>query len=251
MSVFINSHLADVLLDWGWRVPFIVGGLFGLLAVYLRQYLHETPVFAQMQRRRALAAEMPVKVLLKNHKRSILLAMAVTWILTGAVVVVVLMTPTLIQAQAGISAVAAFEANALSTFAVMVGAVLSGALSDRFGRGRVLAFWSLLLVASYGLMMWLLPTHPQWLRELYLLAGLGVGITGVIPAIAVSAFPPEVRFTGLSFSYNLAYAIFGGFTPILVSLLVAWHPLAPVGYLAALAVLGIVIGLTFSQRSPI
>ncbi|WP_417359047.1 MFS transporter [Gallaecimonas pentaromativorans] len=251
MSVFINSHLADVLLDWGWRVPFIVGGLFGLLAVYLRQYLHETPVFAQMQRRRALAAEMPVKVLLKNHKRSILLAMAVTWILTGAVVVVVLMTPTLIQAQAGISAVAAFEANALSTFAVMVGAVLSGALSDRFGRGRVLAFWSLLQVASYGLMMWLLPTHPQWLRELYLLAGLGVGITGVIPAIAVSAFPPEVRFTGLSFSYNLAYAIFGGFTPILVSLLVAWHPLAPVGYLAALAVLGIVIGLTFSQRSPI
>lgn len=247
MSVFINSHFADQLLDWAWRLPFLVGGLFGLFAVYLRRYLHETPVFAELQARQALARELPLKLLLRGHKKGVLLAMGVTWILTGAVVVVVLMTPTLIQAQAGIGAVDAFKANALATLTVMLGAVLSGHLSDRLGRGPVLAAWSLLLVLSYGLMMALLPAMPGALYGLYALAGLGVGITGVIPAVAVSAFPAEVRFTGLSFSYNLAYAIFGGFTPILVSLLVAWHPLAPVGYLGALAVLGVALGLALGR----
>src|SRR5690606_41981894 len=46
---------------WGWRVPFVVGGVFGLLAMVLRRQLHETPVFAELQARRALAAELPLK----------------------------------------------------------------------------------------------------------------------------------------------------------------------------------------------
>ncbi|WKE64610.1 MFS transporter [Gallaecimonas kandeliae] len=248
MAVFINGRFGGELLTWAWRIPFLVGGLFGLFAVYLRQYLHETPVFAELEAKRALAAELPLKLLLRGHKGQVLLAMAVTWLLTGAVVVVILMTPTLIQAQAGIGAVDAFSANALATLAVMLGAVLAGHLSDRLGPGPVLAAFSLLLVASYGLMMTLLPLHPGWLKPLYALAGFGVGITGVIPAIAVAAFPAPIRFTGLSFSYNLAYAIFGGFTPILVSLLVAWHPLGPLAYLGALGLMGLGLGFWLWPR---
>ncbi|WP_336406975.1 MFS transporter [Gallaecimonas mangrovi] len=213
MSVFINSHFADVLLDWGWRIPFVVGGIFGLMSVYLRQYLHETPVFAQMQQQKALASELPVKLLLKNHKAGIIRAMAVTWILTGAIVVVLLMTPTFLQNTVHLGAVAVFKANAVATFAVMVGAVVSGGLADRIGMGRVLAIFSAWLAISYALMMWLLPQMPGALYPLYAIAGFGVGIVGVVPVVAVSAFPAPVRFTGLSFSYNLAYAIFGGFTP--------------------------------------
>jgi hypothetical protein len=55
----------------------------------------------------------------------------------------------------------------------------------------------------------------------------------------VRVFPPAVRFTGVSFAYNIAYAIFGGLTPLIVSLLVAKDPLAPAHYVAAVVVVGI------------
>ena len=55
----------------------------------------------------------------------------------------------------------------------------------------------------------------------------------------VRVFPAAVRFTGVSFAYNIAYAIFGGLTPLIVSLLVAKDPLAPVHYVAAIVVIGI------------
>ena len=62
MSLFISLQFtAAEIQDWAWRIPFIVGGIFGLVALYLRSYLHETPVFKAMQARKELAKELPVK----------------------------------------------------------------------------------------------------------------------------------------------------------------------------------------------
>jgi hypothetical protein len=66
--------------------------------------------------------------------------------------------------------------------------------------------------------------------------------------VMVTAFPAAVRFSGLSFSYNLAYAIFGGLTPILVSLLLKWSPLGPAYYVGALCLLFMLIGGWLWQR---
>ena len=98
------------LLAWGWRVPFVVGGVFGLLAMVLRRQLHETPVFAELQARRALAAELPLKTVLRAHGGAVLLAMLLTWLLTAAVVVTLLMMPTLLQGL-GVPRGAALEAT--------------------------------------------------------------------------------------------------------------------------------------------
>ncbi|MEJ1958803.1 MAG: MFS transporter [Nitrosomonadales bacterium] len=81
----------------GWRVPFILGGVFGLFAVWLRQWLHETPVFRELQAAQALADEMPLKKVVREHRASIVLVMLLTWLLSAAIVVMILMTPTLVQ----------------------------------------------------------------------------------------------------------------------------------------------------------
>jgi hypothetical protein len=57
----------------------------------------------------------------------------------------------------------------------------------------------------------------------------------------VRAFPPAVRFSGISFAYNVAYAIFGGLTPLVVKLMMQRAPLAPAWYVAAVCVLGVIV----------
>ncbi|MGV8403547.1 MFS transporter, partial [Pseudomonas aeruginosa] len=83
-----------------------------------------------------------------------------------------------------------------------------------------------------------LKAHPDWLFPLYALTGFFVGIVGAVPYVMVNAFPPVVRFSGLSFSYNLAYAVFGGLTPMAVALLLKQSPMGPAYYVVTLCLVG-------------
>jgi drug/metabolite transporter (DMT)-like permease len=78
-----------------------------------------------------------------------------------------------------------------------------------------------------------------------------VGIVGAVPYVMVRAFPPAIRFTGLSFSYNVSYAIFGGLTPMVVTLWQQHDPLAPARYVLALCLMGMLLGgyLLWHERS--
>ncbi len=249
VATIINAvYNAEELAAFGWRIPFLLGGVLGFVTMYLRRWLHETPIFTEMQEMKTLAEELPLKTILRNHKGGIIVSMLATWILTGAVVVTILMTPTLLQKLAGLSAQTTLIANSLAIIAVIVGCLVSGALADRFGSGPILAIWSAGMGISYWVFFSTVLHDATHLIGLYVIVGFFVGLTGVVPAVAVKSFPAAVRFTGLSFSYNVAYAIFGGMTPMAVTLLLKSNPLAPTYYIAGLGVLGLVLGLYLSIR---
>ena len=249
VAAALGALLSDAqLLDWGWRVPFLIGGVFGLAALHVRRRLRETPVFEAMRARRALAARSPLATVLRGHPQAVVLSMLLTWLLTASVVVSILMMPTLLERD-GIARETALAANCVAIGCAMLGNLLAGALADRFGAGRVLAAWSLLMGVSFWGLYTLVPAHPDWLFPLYALVGASVGITAMVPSIAVAAFPAQVRFSGLSFSYNVAYALCGGATPVALTLLLRDHPLAPAQYLAAMAVLGIALGAWVGVRA--
>jgi len=246
-----RSYAPAELLAEGWRIPFIIGGVFGLISVWLRGYLHETPVFKEMQARKQLADELPLKTVVREHRPAIVLTMLMTWLLSAAVVVMILMTPTLVQKLFAIPAATALQANSMATLALSIGCVLFGALADRFGAGRVLAIGCVGLGASSWLLYSQLSVAPDNIYTLYALCGFFVGVIGVVPSAAVMSFPPVVRFSGLSFSYNVAYAVFGGLTPVMVSLLLPLDKLAPAHYVVALSVVGVGIGLYLIRREAV
>jgi MFS family permease len=238
VATLINSvFTSKEILDYAWRVPFLLGGVFGLMAVYLRRYLHETPVFTEMQQRKGVATELPLRTVLRSHRDAIGVSALLTWFLSAAVVVLVLMTPTLLQTQYGFSAVVSLQANSLSIGCLIVGCVIAGMLADRFGAEKVLIMGSTLLLTSVVFFFNTLQTYPQWLFPLYALTGLFVGTVGAIPAVMVQAFPPAVRFSGLSFSYNLSYAIFGGLTPMIVTASLKYNEMAAAYYVAGLCII--------------
>lgn len=241
---------AELLAD-GWRIPFILGGAFGLVAVWLRQYLHETPVFKEMQARQQLADELPLKTVVRAHLPAVVLTMLLTWLLSAAIVVMILMTPTLIQKLFAISAVTALQANSVATLFLSIGCITFGALADRFGAGRVLATGCVALGASSWLLYRQLGVSAEHIYLLYGLCGFFVGVIGVVPSTAVRLFPPAVRFSGLSFGYNVAYAVFGGLTPVLVSRLLPLDPQIPVHYVVALSAAGVAMGLYLRRRERV
>jgi MFS family permease len=244
VAVFINTHYTPAeVSDFAWRVPFILGGVFGLVSVYLRRFLHETPVFQELAGRRGAAREMPLKTVLREHRGAAVFVGLLTWVLSAAIVVVVLYTPTYLQKVHHVPAALALEANAVATLMLTLGCIAVGWASDRIGtRAVMLIGWSGLLVTSY-LFYTSLPGTPATLVAHYALVGLFVGTIAAVPIAGVRSFPAPVRFTGLSFAYNMSYAIFGGLTPVILTLWLQKDPMAPAHYVGGLAVLGLLLAL--------
>lgn len=244
VATLINSLLAPAAIAaGGWRIPFFLGGAFGLLAMYLRRWLHETPVFQQMQAHKTLAEGLPLRNVLQNHKRAVMVSMLLTWLLSACIVVVILMAPTLLQKQYALPAALTLQANSVATVMLLAGCIIAGLLADRLGAAKVLTVGCVLLAVCSWVFFTLAAGSVSALFITYALAGLCVGVVGVVPFVMVRAFPAAIRFTGISFSYNVAYAIFGGLTPICVTLLMRFSPLAPAWYVLALALIGILTGL--------
>ncbi len=182
MATAINSfYSATEVQDYAWRIPFLLGGVFGLFSVYLRRWLHETPVFAELQQRKALAEEVPLKAVVRDHRGAVLVSMLLTWVLSAAIVVVILMTPTVLQSVYGFDAATALKANSLAIVCLTLGCIVAGRMADRYGAGLTFVAGSVLLALVSWSFYGNLKAHPDWLFPLYALTGFFVGIVGAVP----------------------------------------------------------------------
>ena len=235
----INVHYShEQVQAFAWRMPFVLGGLFGFVSVYLRHFLDETPVFKAILARRQIAKELPLRSVLYTHRSALAYLGVQTWVLSAAVGVILLLAPTYLHRVYGVPASQALAANTVATLAVAVGCVLTGWANDRLG-SRIVMFggWAGLGISSYLLFAGL-PASFSWLLVHYAIAGLFVGTIAMVPIVGVRAFPAAIRSTGLSFGYNSFYAVFGGLTPVLVSSLTRWNEMAPAYYVLALCMVG-------------
>ena len=243
IAVFINRHYSsEEIAAFAWRIPFILGGLFGFISVYLRRFLSETPVFKELAAKRALAKELPVKTVLREHRGACLLTGAYTWSLSTAVVVLILMTPTLLQKMYHVSPAVALEANCAATLMLVLGCAFFGWLSDRIGMRTTLVFcWGGLALSAYYFYSALPGISDERLMFNYGLMGFFVGSIATMAIVGVRAFPPAIRYSGLSFAYNIAYAIFGGLTPVITQLWLQHDRMAGAHYVALVSVLAMIL----------
>ncbi|OCG06506.1 MFS transporter [Gilliamella sp. wkB178] len=246
VSTVINKNITpQQMIDWGWRIPFIIGGIFGLIAMYLRRWLKETPIFLAIQKRKQqeLSKKLPVVTVLTQYLPQTILSMLLTWVLSAGIMVIMLMTPILLQKQFGFSALDALQGNILAIIGLIISCTFYGMMMDKFAMGKVL-FIGCIIAAITIAIFYLSLNNPHLLLMTYLLAGLGVGIVGSFAYFMVKVFPTEIRYSGVSFSFNMAYAIAGGLTPLLISFFSDFlSQMAPAFYVVALFVLGALIGL--------
>ncbi|EPL08642.1 general substrate transporter [Pseudomonas sp. CF161] len=238
------------ILDQAWRYPFLLGGLFGVIGVWLRRWLSETPVFMAMQARRETDAELPLRTVLREHRLAMLPALILTCVLTSAVVVFVVITPTMMQKTFGMTASHTFALSSLGIVFLNIGCVLAGLIVDRIGAWRTVMLYSLLLPLGIGLLYASLIGGSQWVGLAYAVAGLGCGVVGAVPSVMVSLFPARIRVSGISFTYNIAYALWASTTPLLLIALMPWSPWVCVIYCVVMGAVGVLSAGYFGSRLP-
>lgn len=245
MSILIDVvYTREEILDYAWRIPFIVGGLFGVLSVYLRRYLSETPIFQEMAERKELSKEIPVVTVMKKHKWACIIVALLTWSLSTTVMVGILMTPVkILGGMYQLPPIDARITGCIMALMLTFGCILFGYLEDVVKTRAVsIIAWGGLAISSFWFYD-LLSEQPT-IEMIYIgagIMGLFTGAIAITPIIATRAFPAKIRYSGLSFSYNLAYAAFSAITPALTIWLLGQTALGAAWYIGFVAIVGILV----------
>ena len=249
-SLILTHQLSqEQLLTFGWRIPFIFGGLLGLISFYIRKQMTESPLFIAFQEN-ASRSRIPFIEAITLHWRKILQGMALTWL--GAVVInlLFLYMPTYLSAILAYPKQQAILLNTANLAFYSALLVFSCWCADRIGRKAVLLSGALgFVLLSYFIFLILAQqTTLSLLASLLIIALLSSAVM-IYPVILVELFPTAIRYTGIAISYNLAFAFFGGLTPLIATYLIKFteNNLSPSLYLGISAIFCVIAVITIKK----
>lgn len=208
------------LLDWGWRVAFLISIVLVGLGLYIRLSVTEPPVFAEVKRTHT-ASRMPILEALRKHPKNVILVMGARIAENGSFYlfsVFVLTYATL--PSIGFSSFTALKAVSIAAFIQIFTIPAFGILSDRIGRRPVYLFGALFTGIFAFPFFWLIETSIPGLLVLSMVLALSVGHAAMYApqaSFVAELFGTRVRYSGLSIGYQLASVIAGGLSPIIAT----------------------------------
>jgi MHS family alpha-ketoglutarate permease-like MFS transporter len=198
--------------QWGWRIPFAIGGVLAVVVFWLRRRLAETESFAK----RDAARKSSFGALFLEHPREAAVVMLLTAGGTLAFYAYTIYPIAFLKKTAGFSDAAATQVNAAALFVFMAIQPLAGALSDRIGRKPLMVSFGVLgVLLTWPIFTALEDVRTAW-QAFALMTGALVIVTGYTSINAVvkaELFPAHIRTLGVALPYALANAIFGGTAP--------------------------------------
>ncbi|MEW1821648.1 MFS transporter [Arthrobacter sp. NPDC080031] len=245
-SVFAPADLAA----WGWRIPFVAGGILGVVGLILRARAEETPEFeatALVDQKSAAARLMD---LLREHPKALLQAAALS---APAVAYYTWATflPTYAKLTSGRDLASTLTGNVIGLALLVVIVPICGALSDRLGRrkifpivgaiGMIVLFYPLLLLLNQpGFGVYVLVSASGWVV-------LGIW-QAVYPTIQAELFPAAVRVSGIGFAHQIVIAVFGGTAPLIAAAFVgAGQPMLVAVYMIVVVALCLIVYFTLPE----
>jgi MHS family proline/betaine transporter-like MFS transporter len=201
--------------SWGWRVPFLLGIVIGMIGFYIRTHCSESPAYEEAKAADSIC-KTPVREVFKRHPKAMLQAFAFYLTVTMPFYLTSIYLMTFTEKFLGRSYTEALTINTFTMLAMILTTIAGAMLSDKYGRRKVL------MLAAGGVFLAAIPAFllmQQGSLALIAVAQIGFGLVlgfylGPIPAVLVELFPTSVRFTGMALAYNAAAALFGGTAPM-------------------------------------
>jgi MHS family proline/betaine transporter-like MFS transporter len=230
---------------WAWRIPFLLSIMVGIFGFYLRRQLPESLVFKKASSDQKLE-KYPVVGVLKHHKRNFFCAMGIgTASLSFFYVLMMYVIGLSSTAQQPLSSHQSMLLNTGMMMLWMVSLPLMGYFADRVGIKRLMQSGSAAIILAALPLFWFLHQDISIVKiiiVMFTLTILGASFVGPMGAfVAVYFFPPQERYTGVSFGMGLGEAIFGASTPLLIVFLMNLtdNGTAPALYLMFCAFIGL------------
>jgi MFS family permease len=245
-ALMANLFEPSALESWGWRVPFLLGGLLGLVAVYLRRQLDETPMFKEVRARKDRATAFPFSEVLRRCPGRLVYVAGLGSYLGMMIIILYFYLPTFLQTQYGFDRGGVFTANSLALLALAFACPLWGYAADRIGYGWVLGIGA----AGLALALFLffrnltgIATNPGELLWWYVGFSLLMATAATIPALSAIPFPTEVRLTGFGFGYNVGIVISATAPTIMAGIVLSYGKTALAYYALSVGVLGVILAV--------
>jgi MHS family alpha-ketoglutarate permease-like MFS transporter len=205
--LFTSSQLES----WGWRIPFVIGGLLALFAMYMRRHVSETQDFEASRRE----SSSPVALQLLQHWRNILLAIGITVGGTVAFYTYTVYMQKFLVNSAGLSKETSTLVTTGALLLYMPLQPLFGLVSDLIGRRPVLIFFGL-SCTLFSVPLFEAISHTTSPATAVILCFLGLvmlsGFTSIHMLVKTELFPARIRALAVGLPYALTTAILGGTT---------------------------------------
>jgi MHS family proline/betaine transporter-like MFS transporter len=239
----------ETLEAWGWRIPFLLGLVVGVVGFFLRRHVVEAAV------ERAEAS--PIVETLRYHWRLVARLAALSAFNAVGFYVMFVYVASWLQTADGISPAHALEINSISMAILLPVLLASGWLSDRLGRKPILMLSTVLAIVVALPLFWVMY-HP--FPGLIMLGQIGfvlvIGLfIGTQASTMVESAPQRIRCTAVAVGYNMCLGVIGGLTPLVATWLVARteDELAPAYLIMAAATISFFATLCFKEtyRTPL
>ena len=220
VGLILNYLLGDVImLAWGWRLPFLIGFILGILSYFIRKKTSETPIFREMERKNILQLK-PLFTLLQTSRILLITGFSLMSI-PSTIIAFFLFLPVYLSVFLNFKIEQSFQLNILSFLVVSALTVVSGFISDFIDRkALVLMSCFTMAVLSYIAFYFFLKPEFSSIFVFVTLIGIGAGmINGCYVILITELFPANIRYSGTAISYNLGVAIFGGLGPFIFTFL--------------------------------
>ncbi|MEK6425756.1 MAG: MFS transporter, partial [Burkholderia gladioli] len=234
------------MLDWGWRIPFFVAGPLGLIGLYIRTRLEETPAFRkEAEHRERLERARPresLVSLLAGQWRALLVCVGLVLIFNVTDYMALAYLPNYLSATLHYDETRGLVVVLAVMVLMMPMTLAAGWLSDRVGRRPVMLAGCIgLAVCAIPALLLVRTGHGGLIFAGMMLLGVLLScFCGVMPSALPALFPTRVRYSALAIGFNVSVSLFGGTTPLVTAWLVGrtGDLMMPAYYLIGAAVIG-------------
>jgi len=206
-QVFLTEQQLE---EWGWRIPFFIGAVCALYALYLRRNMHETESFARQASAKKKQGSLRE---LARHPRALVTVLGLTMGGTVAYYTYTGYMQLFLVNTVGMSKSTATMINAGTLFLYMLLQPVVGALSDRIGRRPILmAFGILGTLSTLPIMFGIGQASTPLTAFLLIMAALCIvsGYTAINAVVKAELFPVHIRALGVGLPFSIAVSLFGG-----------------------------------------